>query len=139
LDLRCGSNTLRRSHIALSELSEKKWVALFDQASAGQTPGRGTLAEQFATIQHDQEAAWKDLMPAVALSTYSLIKYDEGKPTGRLRITKAQRRALKRQLEETFGPSVRKGMQVGQTYLRAAAGGLYSFLENPKWHASDAA
>jgi|SRR5882724_9756598 len=121
-----------------SELAEAELVALLDQASAGQTPGVGTRAQELATIRQNQDAAWNDLLPAVALTTYALVKYDEGKPTGRLRITKAQRQALKHQLEETFGLSVRKGMLVGQSYLRAAAGGLYTFLDNPKWRASDA-
>jgi hypothetical protein len=100
--------------------------------------GSGSRAELLAVLRQNREGVWSDLLPAVTLSTAALRKFDEnGEPTGRLRITRVQRQALKQQLEKQFGPSVRKGMQTGQPYLRAAAGGLYAFLANPKWRASD--
>jgi hypothetical protein len=120
------------------EKAEKEFVALLDQASAGQTPGGGSTAELFAVLRQNMEGVWSDLLPAVTLSTAALRKFDDnGKSTRDLRITRAQRQALKQQLEKQFGPSVRKGMQAGQPYPRAAAGGLYSFISDSKWRASD--
>jgi hypothetical protein len=62
---------------------------------------------------------------------------DNGTNTGRLRLKADERRLLQRDLERTFGASVRKGPREGQRYLPAAAAFLYQFLGNTRWRSLD--
>lgn len=120
-----------------NEVTENEVVSMLDRASDGHTPGPGTVAELMAVLRQNRDGAWSDLLTAAGLASHALVSYEGGKSTKVLRITKAQRRTLKRQLEERFGPSIRKGPQTGQTYLLAAAGLLYEFLGSQKWRSSD--
>jgi hypothetical protein len=131
--LTMGFDNLRQAN----DLAEKQTVELIDQVSAGKSPGQGTISERFATMRQNSDGAWNELMQAIAVTAHVLVKYEGNSPSNRLRITKAQREALKKQLVETLGPSVKKGMQTGQTYLVASGSALYQFLSDPKWHASD--
>jgi len=131
--LSLGYDTIRTAN----ELAEAQLIDLINQISAGKPPGQGTTSNVLATIRSNSDGAWNDLMQAVAVTSHVMVKFDGDAPAKNLRITKAQREALKKQLVSTFGPSVKKGMQTGQTYLVASGAALYQFLSDPTRHASD--
>ena len=110
-------------------------VALMNQTSPAPP---GTMSDLIATVRQQSEGVWSDLMQAIILSTQTLRTFEEnGTNARRLRVTKAERQRLKRDIERIFGASVRKGMHTGQNYLTTAAAGLYSFLGNRQSRSSD--
>lgn len=113
-------------------------VGLLDQASRGQTPGMGTVLDRLTDIGAQMDEMWKILPMSVIAATYVLPQYGAaGQPTGRFRITRAERQRLLQTLEKQFGLSVRVGMQAGQHALDGAAGVLYQFLADRKWRSVD--
>lgn len=126
-----------RSLISGDQAVVEELVALLDQADKGQPAGYGTMLNRLTELRHANDKIWRSLPVAVISATYTLPSFDNGKATGRFRITKAQRRQLTRALEEQFGSSVRAGIRGGQLPLEAAAGALYQFLADRKWHSAD--
>jgi hypothetical protein len=119
------------------ELTELKVTELLNEMSTGQTIALGNVASRLAEIVQFNEGFWNDFYRAVYLSTVALRKFDKGEPTGRFRITKAQRKALMRDLENQFGASVRNRTKARQNILLAAAAELYGVLGDRKWRSAD--
>jgi hypothetical protein len=90
--IRGSSEVLTRGYDNIrlaNELAEAKLIELIDQGSAGKSPGQGTIANLFATMRQNADGAWNDQMLAIAVTAHTFVKFDNGKPTGSLRITRA--------------------------------------------------
>jgi hypothetical protein len=119
----------------VDRLAGAQLVALMNQTSP--VPP-GTMSDMIATFHQQNDGAWSDLMHAIIVTTQTPQTFKEDGTNARsLRVTKAERQRLKRDLERIFGASIRKGMHAGQDYLTTAAAGLHSFLANPQFRSAD--
>lgn len=99
----------------------------------------GEAMNRLTDAQVDSEEAWRDIAQAVPLVLYSVVDLPkEGeKPSGRLRITTAQRNALRAGLDGTFGCSSRTDRKGDADALLFAACLAYDFLGKQEWKSSD--
>jgi hypothetical protein len=113
-------------------------VRAVDDATAGRQREQGRAEERLVSLRIQRDEAWKLLPLAMGTGTYGFVLFtDSGQPTGRLRLTRAQRSELCAALEHTFGVSVRRGLQAGQMPIDLAAALAYQVLADPKWRSVD--
>ena len=67
-----------------------------------------------------------------------IVEMKDGKPTGRLRLTRAERERLAAELLKKFGDPVRKGPAQDNDFATNAASGWYQVLTNPEYGSADA-
>ncbi len=123
LDARCGA--LRSTTAAMA-------VALKAQAA-----GKAGANERMNRAIQEKDLAWNNFLVAAAESIGVLVELRDDRPTGMLRMTKAERRALRSKLEKTFGKAVEKGNTDEQDPLARVVTGWNGILANPAFRGSD--
>ena len=84
-----------------------------------------------------EDQAWGKFMVALAESIGVVVEFQDGKPTGRLLVTRPERQALKARLENIFGKEIQGGRKDGQEPLTTIAAAWYDILVNPQFRALD--
>lgn len=108
-----------------------------DEASQGKPPGARTADERMEEVIQRKNNAWGDLMIAAADAVGVLVEFRDEKPTGRLLVTKEERKGLKSHLEKKFGKSIRDGRKDEQDFPTMVAVGWYEILANPQFRSLD--
>ncbi len=123
LDASCGA--LRNTTAAMS-------VALKAQAA-----GKAGANERMNRAIQEKDLAWGKFLVAAAQSIGVLVELRDDRPTGVLRVTKVERKALRSKLEKTFGKAVEKGQTDEQDPLARVVAGWNGILANPAYRGSD--
>jgi hypothetical protein len=124
-----GTTSVFTDLVELDKQSVELYKKLLDtRAVAKDLP---SYVEQAAELGAKADDIWKLLPLAVIAATYAVVEADPstGKMS-RLSLTTRQRNDILKKLKDTFGPSIEKGMQVGQLGLEASAGVLFQFLND---------
>jgi hypothetical protein len=107
-------------------------------AGAGDGKPFGASAdERLAEAIDRKDQAWGKFMVALAESIGVVVEFQDGKPTGRLLVTRPERQALKARLEKIFGKEIQGGRKDGQEPLTTIAAAWYEILVNPQFRALD--
>lgn len=122
-DERCGA--LRNTTAAIS-------VALKAQAA-----GKAGANERMNRAIQEKDLAWGKFLVTAAQSMGVLVELRDDRPTGMLRVTKVERKALRSKLEKTFGKAVEKGKTDEQDPLARVVAGWNGILSNPPYRGSD--
>lgn len=138
-----AAETLVTVYAGVREASRRKEAHVIEVMNLPESVAPGTLAEQVAAIRQVDDYMWTSLTQSLVFSMATLrdvkppSQATDGSKSRRLRVTRAERQALKRHLAQIFGGSIQKGARAGQDYLEAAGAELYSFLESPEFRSSD--
>jgi hypothetical protein len=136
--IRTTAEVLVTAYELLAVTNRHRSEMIVSVMNASQPPLQGTVAEMAATLRAEDDAAWRDLMQALTLTSQTLPIYNaDGTNSKRLRVTNTERQQFQKELERTFGKSVRGGMREGQNYLTAAAAGLHQFFGNTAFRSMD--
>jgi hypothetical protein len=108
-----------------------------DEAGKERAPGSRSADERLDEAIQRKNQAWGEFLVASAESIGTLVERRDGSLTGRMLVTKAERRALKAQLERAFGKSIGRGRNEEQDPLTTVAAGWYEVLANLEFHALD--
>ena len=108
-----------------------------DEARQGKPPGAMTADERMEEVVQRKDKAWGDLMIAAADAVGVLVEFRDEKRTGRLLVTKEERKDLKSHLEKKFGKSIRDGRKDEQDFPTMVAAGWYEILANPQFRSLD--
>jgi hypothetical protein len=108
-----------------------------DEAGKGSAPGARSADDRMDEAIQWKDQAWGEFLVASAESLGVLVERQGEALTGRLLVTKAERQALKAQLEKAFGKSIRRGRSEEQDPLTAVAAGWYEVLANPGFRSLD--
>jgi hypothetical protein len=128
---------LGTSYAVLAQLNTKRAqeivAALDDPATK-----RGALVDRLTSLQGGVNDFLQTAAAGSGVAMYALVKFtDSGGPTGRLKITRIQRRQLAAHVEAVFELSIRGGPHQDQNVLETAASGIHGFLLDPQWRAAD--
>jgi|WetSurMetagenome_2_1015567.scaffolds.fasta_scaffold42962_3 hypothetical protein len=93
--------------------------------------------ERLAEAIDQKDQAWGKFMVALAESIGAVVEFQDGKPTGRLLVSRQERQALKSRLEKIFGKEIQDGRKDGQDPLTTIAAAWYEILANPQFRAQD--
>jgi hypothetical protein len=93
--------------------------------------------ERLAEAIDQKDQAWGKFMVALAESIGVIVEFQDGKPTGRLFVTRTERQALKSRLEKIFGKEIQGGRKDGPDPLTTIAAAWYELLANPQFRALD--
>ena len=110
-----------------------------DEASQGKPPGARTADDRMEEAIQQKDQAWGDLMIAAADAVGVLVEFRDEKLTGRLLVTKEERKGLKSRLEKKFGKSIQGGRKDEQDPPTMVAAGWYEILANPQFRSLDEA
>ena len=100
---------------------------------------QGTFQRELSEISSTIDTTWRSIPQHVALSVFALVDEDRTDKDNKVRyliITQKQRESLLKQLEDAFGPDVKKEPKGGSHALLVSAQLLWEFLNQP-WIASD--
>lgn len=100
----------------------------------------GAILNETSKWAAEADEGWKLLMYATAAVAHALAdnkRLDEDGTLGYLSITATQREALLKELESSFGESVKKAFAAGQHPTEAAPASLWEFLHQEGWKPSD--
>lgn len=99
---------------------------------------QGTFLRALSENLAMNEELWRSLFQLTTYATYTLIdgnRTKDGK-IAYLTITSQERKKLLKQLEQTWGDKVKKGLKAGQLPIEGSASILWKVL-NDKWKSSD--
>ena len=138
--IRGAARNLAKKYRALSASldGQLEWLRYVDSESrAGREPdpARADALLEKAVTQKN-EAAHAAAMAAIqALDV--VVEFRDGKPTGRLRLTGAERQKLEAAILGKFGEAVRNGPDTANDFATNGAAGWYQVLSNETYRSAD--
>jgi hypothetical protein len=140
--IRAAAESLVGTCDALVAATAAMAAALQVQAEEGDGPkasGAPSADDRMEQAIQDKNEAWGRFLIAAALSRAVLVELRDDSPTGRLLVTRAERRSLKGSLEKKFGKAIQGGRKtVGEEDpLMILAAGWYELLADPQFRALD--
>lgn len=101
---------------------------------------QGSGMRRIFELQEQDKLNWeiytKNGGPAITIALVDTVRVSKNGTLHHLRITKAEREKLKRQLVQTFGPSIKGGISKTFILNRMPAAVLWDFL-NSEWKSAD--
>ena len=130
------AQNLARKYEALSRSldGQLEWLRYVDGPSPDPARAEALLDK---SAQRKNEASQAAAMAAID-SLGVIVEMKDGEPTGRLRLTRAERERLAAELLKKFGDPVRKGPAEDNDFATNAASGWYQVLTNPEFGSQDA-
>ena len=138
--IRGAARNLAEKYRALSASldGQLEWLRYLDSESrAGREPDPAkaeALLEK--AVQRKDEAAQAAAIAAVQ-GLDVVVEMRDGKPTGRLRLTRAERKKLEAAILGKFGETVRNGPSTENDFATNAAAGWYQVLSNEDYRSLD--
>jgi len=138
--IRAAAKNLAKKYGALSRSLDGQlaWLRYLDTESrAGREPDPAkadALLEK--AVRQKDEAAQAVAMAAVE-SLDAVVVLEDGKPTGRLRVSQAERQAIEAAIVKRFGDGVRAGPSTENDFATNAASAWYQVFTNPDFKAAD--
>ena len=139
-DIRTAARNLAKKYEALSRSldGQLEWLRYLDKESrAGREPDP-VKAEALLdkAVKRKDEASQAAAIAAID-SLDAVVEFGEGKPTGRLRLSRAERQELVSTIGKKFGEAVKAGPSTENDFATNAAAGWYQVLTNEEFRAAD--
>ncbi|HET8732792.1 MAG TPA: hypothetical protein VFM45_03355, partial [Anaeromyxobacteraceae bacterium] len=111
-------------------------TALGLQAAAAGGPGAEAARAGMDRAIGTKDRAWSEFLLEAAEAVGAVVEMHGGEPTGKLRVTRAERAAIRARLEKEFGNEVRGPPGEEQEPLLLVATGWYRILGDPLYRAA---
>ena len=133
--IRTAAKNLARKYEALSRSldGQLEWLRYVDGPAPDPARAEALLEK---AVQRKDEASQAAAMAAID-SLGVIVEMKDGKPTGRLRLTRAERQELVSTIVKKFGDAVRAGPSTENDFATNAAAGWYQVLTNETYRAAD--
>ncbi len=133
--IRTAAKNLAKRYGALSRSldGQLEWLRYVDGPDPDPVKAEALLGK---AVQRKDEASQAAAMAAID-SLGVIVEMKDGKPTGRLRLTGAERKGLESMILKKFGDGVRAGPSTENDFATNAAAGWYQILVNAEFRAAD--
>jgi hypothetical protein len=139
--IRGAARNLAEKYRALSASldGQLEWLRYLDSESrAGREPDPARAEALLEKGVARKDAAAQATAIAAVQGLDVVVEMRDGKPTGRLRLTRAERKKLEAAILGKFGETVRNGPGTENDFATNAAAGWYQVLSNGNYRSADA-
>jgi hypothetical protein len=138
--IRTAAKNLAKRYGALSRSldGQLEWLRYLDKESrAGREPDPAKAEALLGkAVQRKDEAAQAAALAAIE-SLDVVVEFQDGKPTGSLRLSRGERQELESMILKKFGDPVRAGPSTENDFATNAAAGWYQVLSNGNYRSAD--